>query len=47
MRRLIFLVKVNRGKKQKRSLRPRLAYYAEHYYDSRGHDTANSALWFR
>lgn len=40
-------IRVNRAKKQKRKLEPRLNYYAEHYYDSRGHDLASAALWFR
>lgn len=47
MRPLESHVKVNGGKKQKRSLKPRLTYYAEHYYDLRGHDAATAALWFR
>ena len=47
MRQLESHVKVNRCKKQKRSIRPRLAYYAEHYYDSRGHDATTASLWFR
>lgn len=47
MRQLESLVKVNRKKKQKRKLKPRLSYYAEHYYDSIGHDLTTAALWFR